>query len=173
VHLGKTLFWTVAIGLWLGLGYLLLLFTFHFCQGNEWNFALGDDYWLNRWPGALIHWRSPEHKDWENPLREKVTAFSIRDPWVIGKTATAWFAIEKGKHETHYPLGSADDIRRITGLTLAESDLVTDPTSPWFPSRYELIWPWTPRYVAFVGLAYLLLSIGFWLRIRGSKRRRY
>ncbi len=147
-----------------GLGYFLVLTTYVFCQGPEWFFDMGDGYELHRWPGTLYYWKYREtgvevpFKYTEKPFGEKVVAFRIENPWLIGKTEKGWFAVQKLKHQTHYPLVSEQEVMRITGLKIKASDLITDPTVYSFiflPSQYELVRSWTPRVVAVVAILYL------------------
>ncbi len=166
MNVSKILRWLRKVLLCLGLGYCLIFIIFRICQGPGWFFNMGDGYEMHRWPGSLYYFKYRENgveapiKHREYPFKERVVAFRIEGPWLVGKTDKGWFAIQKLKHKTYYPLVSEYEVVKITGLNIESFDLVTDPTTSLiFPAQYELIRPWTPKAVAVVVILYLPIVI--------------
>lgn len=171
---GRTLPWAVIGSLWVGLGYILVLATFRFCQGPEPTFDLGNGYHLLNWPGVLVRLKSVESGGYESLLPHKVTALYVKAPWVIGKTEDAWFAVDTAERKTYYPLESSNTVEFTTRLRVGQSDLVTNPVCTWFPSRYELIWPSTRGWVEIIAILYLTVTavcVLLWSAIRRRIRR--
>lgn len=153
-------------------GYFLALVVFCFCQGPDGAYDLGDGYQLNGWPGRLLdytYWWSFEYRNQAVTLEDRVTAYYVRTPWVVGKTEKdKWFVIQKEKHEIHYPIEKPEEAGKIAGLVIKESDMITDPVSFWFP-RHEVVQPHTKRAVIIFSVIYIAAVLVIYKIKRGRK----
>jgi hypothetical protein len=172
MNLTRTAQYGLRIALVLGVGYLWFLLTFNLSQGPVPIYNMTHGYYITRWPGPL-HRRGPGGEI-ENPvpvLPHEVEAYRIETPWLIGRTHISWFAVQMETRVVHYPLTSVEGVQEITGLSPGQTRLMGEPGSFWFPSRHEVVRPWTPYVVTVALVAYFTVAILLLLLLRWKKAR--
>jgi hypothetical protein len=112
--------------------------TFVIAQGQDPSFDLGDNYEMCGPARTIIYWRSRENFEWNRIIHPEATLeFALQGPWIIGRTEKGWFAIQKKRHEVHYPI-SIDQLEIVTRLETSSLDMETDPW-PYLIARLEAL----------------------------------
>lgn len=112
--------------------------AFGLAQGQDPSFDLGDDYEMWGPARTIIHWQSRDNFEWDRIIHPEATLeFALQGPWIIGRTETGWFAIQKKSHQVHYPV-SKDHLATVTGLDISSLDMETDPW-PYVIARPEAL----------------------------------
>jgi len=118
--MGVVLIWSPLVNL-----------TFVFAQGQDPGYSFGGGYelWYRQpWgsSGGILYW--PSRKEpFEHVISQPVLEFTLRGPWIIGKTERGWFSINKESHDVYYPQSEAQ-LRTTTSLDVSSLKTETDPT---------------------------------------------
>jgi hypothetical protein len=198
----KTLLGSLKWVFIVALGYILLIITYHISQGPDICLDLGDGYVVGNLPGGrLYYWPPGKPRSLIGLVDELVEGFFVKDMWIVGKTRSYWFAVDKKHHRiyyplssekdvigtsreywpaidkeilhTYYPLGSEDEVKKITGLVFSPSEMMTKfpSLSVWWPSPYVYNFE-TIRLVYYVGAGYVIIVLLVTI-VRRIYRRRH
>jgi len=187
-------------GFIVALGYILLLATYLFVQ-REPALDLGDGYAAGDLPGHIYYWPPGMPCSMIGLVDEQIEGVLVKDMWIIGKTRSYWFAVDKKHHRiyyplssekevigtsreywsaidkeilhTYYPLGSEEEVKKIAGFDFSPSEMMTKfpPLSSWWPSPYAYKFE-TVRLVYYVGAGYVTIVFLVTIVRRFYRRRR-
>jgi hypothetical protein len=168
------------------LGYVLLIITYHISQGPDRCLNLGDYYAIGHFPGHLYYWLPGKPRNLIGLVDEPVEGLLVKDNWIVGKTRSYWFAIDKKSHRiyyplssekevigtsreywpaidkeilhTYYPLGSEEEVKKIVGFKFSPSEMMTKypEQSFWWSFLYEYKFE-TVQLVYYVGAGYAII----------------
>jgi len=151
----------IVLGIWKPLRDV----AFWFAQGPDPRYDFGGNYEMWYRPpwgsssGGIVYWPLKE-EPWEHIISEPLIEFALTGPWIVGRTAKSWFAINKESHDVH-KLDSKVKLEAVTGLDLSGVNMETDPTPYLIVKPAALAAKAKSNRLCWILLFLLPLALGF------------